>query len=64
MAYWAPYRQNVAVKVYTKRHDHESRWIQHLLPIEVEMLKKLKHPHIVSFYGALETEHRVYLSAN
>lgn len=61
MAYWAQYRQNVAVKIYSKKKDLDIKIDLQMLPIEIETLKTLKHPNIVSFYGAWETKGKVYL---
>jgi serine/threonine protein kinase len=58
MAHWKQYRLNVAVKIYSKKNNELA---VKMLPKEVEMLQKLKHPNVVTFFGAWETKYRVYL---
>ncbi len=49
----------IAVKIINKRenkHKNISRLKQ-----EITILKQLKHPHIVEFYGFIETPHKIYI---
>lgn len=57
--FWSQFSLPLALKIYDKLgHPAPLR----SLPTEVAILGLTKHPYIISFFGAWETEFRVYLA--
>ncbi|XP_043280585.1 testis-specific serine/threonine-protein kinase 4-like [Venturia canescens] len=50
----------VAVKIVSKFQAPED-YLRKFLPREIEVVKGLKHPHLIRFLQAIETTHRVYI---
>ncbi|XP_067207050.1 testis-specific serine/threonine-protein kinase 3-like isoform X2 [Linepithema humile] len=50
----------VAVKIVSK-FQAPGEYLTKFLPREIEVVKGLKHPHLIRFLQAIETTHRVYI---
>ena len=50
----------VAIKIVSKKRAPKD-YIYKFLPREIEVVKHLKHPNLVTFYQSIETNNRVYL---
>lgn len=48
----------VAVKIVSKFQAPED-YLRKFLPREIEVVKGLKHPHLIRFLQAIETTHRL-----
>lgn len=60
-AYSRELNKNVAVKIIMKKTAPE-RFLQHFLPREIDVIKRLRHPNILRYHQCIETNHRFFIS--
>lgn len=57
------HKRRVAIKIVSKKKAPED-YLQKFLPREIQVLKRLRHPHCISLLEAIETNSRIYLITN
>ncbi|XP_036985343.2 testis-specific serine/threonine-protein kinase 4 isoform X2 [Artibeus jamaicensis] len=59
-AYYTKQKVMVAVKIISKKKASED-YLNKFLPREIQVMKVLRHKHLINFYQAIETTSRVYI---